>query len=362
MIYDYLIVGAGFSGATYARMATNRGKSVLIIDKRDHIGGNSYDFINKEGLFVQKYGPHIFHTSSKIVWDFLSRYSKWNDYEHRVLVNLGNKEVYLPINIETMEKLYDRQFTPENMKEFLNSKKINIKNIENSRDVVLSQVGKELYNYFFKNYTKKQWGVYPEELDASVLQRIPVRFNRDTRYFEDKYQGIPIDGFTELFEKLLDNKNITVKLNTDYKDIIKEINFKKMIFTGPIDSFFDFKYGKLPYRSIDFEFKELNEEFFQSNSVINYPNDYDYTRITEFKHFYFQKNKQTIICYEYPKSDGDPFYPIPRQENRNLYLKYKRLADNLDNVFFTGRLAEYKYINMDKAVENALNLFHKLES
>lgn len=361
MEYDYLIVGAGFSGAVFAREAANAGKSVLIIDKRDHIGGNSFDFINDDGLWVQKYGPHIFHTRSAIVWDYLSTYTQWNSYEHQVLVNLGNIEVSFPITIKTLEQLYNREFTAESMKTFLDEKKISINNIKNSEDVVLSQVGVELYDLFIKNYTKKQWGVYPDKLDKTVLNRIPVRFSRDTRYFKDPYQGIPKDGFATLFKNLLNHKNTTIRLNTELKNIENTIKFKKMVYTGAIDSFFDYKFGKLPYRSLDFKFESLNKEYFQSVAVVNYPNYNDYTRITEFKHLYLQKNKKTIICYEYPKSNGDPFYPIPRDENKNIYLKYKEISEKLKNVYFIGRLAEYIYINMDKAVGNALDLFTKIE-
>jgi len=361
MVYDYLIVGAGFSGAVFARMAADYGKTVLLLDKRNHIAGNSYDFINDDGIMIQKYGPHIFHTKIKRVWNFLSKYTKWNNYTHKVLVHLGDKEVYLPINLETMEKVYNRKFTPEKMKEFLSEKRINIDTIRNSKDVILSQVGEDLYELFFENYTKKQWGVYPDELEPSVLERIPVRFNRDIRYFEDSYQGIPRGGFTKLFKNLLDNDNIKIMLNTDYRDIGEEIKYKKIIYTGQIDSFFNYKFGKLSYRSLDFKFKTVNREYFQSEAVVNYPNKNDYTRITEFKYFYFQKSKKTTVCYEYPKEYGEPYYPIPMKENNELYLKYANESDKLKNIYFLGRLGQYRYINMDIAVENALMLFDKIE-
>jgi UDP-galactopyranose mutase len=360
MVYDYLIVGAGFSGSVFARKAAELNKSVLLVDKKNHVGGNAFDYINKDGLFVQKYGPHIFHTNSKEVWNFLSKYTEWNNYVHRVLIDLGDKKVYLPINIDTMERLYDRNFSSEEMRDFLTRKKIDIKTIKNSKDVILSQVGEELYKLFFENYTKKQWGIYPDELESSVLKRIPVRFNRDTRYFEDKYQGIPKMGFNVLFDRLLFDENITVELNTDYQGIINSVKYKKMIYTGPIDSFFGYKYGKLPYRSLNFDIKLLDTEYFQSEAVVNYPNHNDYTRITEFKYFYKQKNKKTIICHEYAKASGEPFYPIPKQENNTLYMRYKKLAEGLENVHFLGRLAEYKYINMDKATENAFKLSNTL--
>ncbi len=361
MTFDYLIVGAGYSGAVFARMAAEANRTVMLIDRRDHIAGNAYDFINQHGLIVQKYGPHIFHTKIKRAWEFLSRFTEWNDYVHRVLINLGDKKVYLPINLDTMEKLYDRSFTAEEMEAFLAEKRIKCDEILNSRDVVLSQVGEELYDLFFKNYTKKQWGVYPDQLNPLVLRRIPLRFNRDTRYFEDPYQGIPRDGFTAMFSKIIDHPNITCRLNTEFRSIEDKLSYQKLIYTGPVDAFFDYKFGKLPYRSLDFEFKTLDEERFQEEAVVNYPNHHDYTRITEFKQFYFQENSKTTICYEFPKGEGDPFYPVPRKENQELYQKYKQLADNLDNVYFLGRLAEYKYINMDLAVDKALSLVEKLE-
>lgn len=357
MKVDFLIVGAGLAGSTLAeRLAQGLGKSVLLVEQRNHVGGNTYDYYNEDGILVQKYGPHIFHTNSEKVWDYLRHFTDWNGYVHRVLAHVEGKEVYLPINLETMELLYGRTFTPDVLKEYFEEKRLKITEVRNSRDVVLSQVGEEIYELFFKNYTKKQWGVFPEELDAQVTNRLPVRFNRDTRYFSDKYQGIPKYGFTRMFDRMLSHKNIHILLNTDYKDVVGEVNFERLIFTGPIDYFFDYMHGNLPYRGLDFRFETLDREVFQNAAVVNYPNEHDYTRITEFKHFYLQKHHKTTICYEYPKSGGDPYYPIPMPECREMYLKYKREADKLGNVSFLGRLAEYRYINMDQVVEEALNL------
>jgi UDP-galactopyranose mutase len=361
MRVDCLIVGAGFAGATIAeRIASQLNKKVLIVEKRNHIGGNAYDYFNDDGILIQKYGPHIFHTKLRKVWKYLSQFTEWNKYVHRVIACVNGKEVYLPINLDTMERLYERRFTPKLLEKYFQEKRIKIDRINNSRDVVVSRVGEELYELFFKNYTKKQWGVYPEELDAQVTKRLPVRFNRDTRYFADTYQGIPKYGYTKMFSKMLHNKNIHILLKTDYKEIINLVKFDKLIFTGPIDYFFDCKYGKLPYRSLDFKFKTLNKEKYQNAAVVNYPNDHKYTRITEFKHFYFQKHEKTIICYEYPKEGGAPYYPIPKLECQEIYKKYKRETLKLRNVFFIGRLAKYEYLNMDQVVDEALDLLENI--
>ncbi len=361
MNIDFLIVGAGFAGCTLAeRIATKIHKKVLLVEQRNHIGGNSYDYYNSDGILVQKYGPHIFHTNSSDVWNYLCQFTEWNGYVHRVIAKVNKKEVYLPINLDTVERLYDRQFTPEKLKDFFEQCRIKLTEIKNSRDVVVSQIGEELYELFFKNYTKKQWGVYPEELDAQVTKRLPVRFSRDTRYFTDIYQGIPKYGYTRMFDKMLDNKNISLLLNTDYKEIVDSINFKKLIFTGPIDHYFDYRYGELPYRSLDFKFETLDTERYQNAAVINYPNEYDYTRVTEFKHFYFQKHGKTTICYEYPKAKGDPYYPIPKQQYLEIYEEYKKETKKMTDIYFVGRLAEYKYYNMDQVVASALRLFQEV--
>jgi len=361
MKFDFMIVGSGFAGCTLAeRLATQLNKEVLLIEKRNHIGGNAYDYYNEDGILVQKYGPHIFHTNFKNAWMYLSRFTEWNNYIHRVLAKVKGKEVYLPINIETVERLYDRKFTSKELEEFFEERKIKVDRIKNARDVIVSQVGEELYDLFFKNYTKKQWGVYPDKLDPQVTSRLPVRFNRDTRYFSDKYQGIPKHGYAKMFEKMLANRNIHILLNTDYKEIMNSVKFNKLIFTGPIDYFFDYMHGKLPYRSLDFRFKTLNRAKYQNAAVVNYPNDYAYTRITEFKHFYFQKHDRTTICYEFPKAKGDPYYPIPKPEYHEIYLRYKKEAEKLKNVYFVGRLAEYRYLNMDQVVDQALELFKRI--
>jgi len=361
--FKYVIIGAGLAGCTLAeRIATQLHQRVLIIERRNHVGGNTYDYFNDDGIRIQKYGPHIFHTNSEDVWRYLANFTEWNDYVHRVIAIVNGKEFFLPINLETMEKLYDTRFTPEELTRFFERRRIPLPAIRNSRDVILSQVGEELYDLFFKNYTKKQWGVYPEELDPQVMSRLPVRVNRDTRYFSDTYQGIPTHGFNRMFDKMLSSTNIHVLLNTDYKDVLPLFNYDRLIYTGPIDSFFDYQFGRLPYRSLDFRFETLRTARFQNAAVVNYPNDFDYTRITEFKHLYLQEHPQTTICYEYPKAEGDPYYPIPNPHCRAIYEKYASEADRLEAVYFIGRLAEYKYLNMDQVVHKALLLFNKLKT
>jgi UDP-galactopyranose mutase len=358
MPYDYLIVGAGCAGCVLAeRLANGLRRKVLLVDRRHHIGGNAYDFYNDDGILVQRYGPHIFHTKMKEVWDYLCRFTEWNGYVHHVLAKVKDKEVFLPINLDTMERLYGRRFTPDQLREYLDQRRVHVERVRNARDVVVSQVGQELYELFFRNYTRKQWGLDPEQLDPEVTSRLPVRFDRDTRYFADPYQGIPTQGFTAMFDRMLDSPNITVRLDTDYRAAAASERFRKLIYTGPIDEFFGWTHGKLPYRSLVFKFETLDVERFQNAGVVNYPNDQDYTRITEFKHLYRQTHPRTTICYEYSAAEGAPYYPIPTRANRDLYREYEAQADKLDGVHFVGRLAQYEYLNMDQVVKRALDLF-----
>ncbi|MGE5342686.1 MAG: UDP-galactopyranose mutase [Candidatus Omnitrophota bacterium] len=362
--YHYLIVGAGFAGCTLAeRLAGQLNRRVLLIDKRGHIGGNCFDSDNDQGIRIQNYGPHIFHTNIQRVWDYLNQFTTFNHYIHRVLTHVKTGlDVYFPINLETMEQVTGRTFTPETLAAYFDETRIKIDeaDIRNSRDVVLSQVGEEVYELFVRHYTRKQWGVYPEELDPQVLRRIPVRFNRDTRYFDDPWQGIPTHGFSHLFETMTRHPNIDIRLGTSYSEIVSDISFDTLIYTGPIDEYFDYVYGRLPYRTMDFKFETLDAEKFQDAAVVNYPNDHAYIRITEYKHFYFQNHPQTTISYEFPAENGEPYYPVPREENARLYEQYKAAAEKLKNVYFVGRLAEYKYLNMDQTVNNALALVETL--
>ncbi|HSL46796.1 MAG TPA: UDP-galactopyranose mutase [Anaerolineales bacterium] len=360
--FDYLIVGAGFAGSVLAeRLAAGSGKKVLIIDRRPHIGGNAYDYHNAEGILVHKYGPHIFHTNSYEVFEYLSRFTEWRPYEHRVLASVDGQLLPLPINLDTINRMYGLNLNAFELKDFFQKVAEPREKIVTSEDVVVSKVGREIYEKFFRNYTRKQWDLDPSELDASVTSRVPIRYNRDDRYFSDIYQVMPQQGYTRLFEQMLDHPNIKIMLNTDYQEIVNMISYRELIFTGPVDEYFDFIYGKLPYRSLQFQLQTLNEEQHQPVAVINYPNEYPYTRVTEFKHLTGQSHSKTTLVYEYPTKDGDPYYPIPRPENAQLYARYQALAAQKRGVYFAGRLATYKYYNMDQVVAQALTLYSKIE-
>src|SRR5437588_178304 len=362
-MFDYLIVGAGFAGSVLAeRLARGSNKKVLICDKRPHIGGNAYDHYNDHGILVHKYGPHIFHTNSREVFEYLSRFTDWRPYQHRVRASVDGQMVPIPINLDTINALYGLNLTSFEMEDFLKKVAEPCEQIRTSEDVVVSTVGRELYEKFFKNYTRKQWGLDPSELDASVTSRIPTRTNRDDRYFTDSYQAMPLHGYTHMFENMLDHPNIKILLNCDYREIEKEIPYREMIYTGPVDTFFGYCYGKLPYRSLEFKHETHNMPKFQEAPVINYPNEHLYTRVTEFKYLTGQEHEKTSIVYEFPKSEGDAYYPVPRKENAEIYARYKALADKTPEVHFVGRLATYKYYNMDQIVAQALTAYAKMTS
>ena len=359
--FDYLIVGAGFAGSVLAeRLAAGSGKSVLLCDRRDHIGGNAYDHPNSAGILVHKYGPHIFHTNSRDIFEYLSRFTAWRAYEHRVLAYVEGKLLPIPINLDTINRLYGLKLTENEVEQFLAARAISCASPRTSEQVVLSRVGRDLYEKFFRNYTRKQWGIDPSQLDAQVAARIPVRTNRDDRYFTDSFQFMPKHGFTRLFENMLDHENITLALGADYRELQKDVSFENLIYTGPIDEFFEYRYGKLPYRSLRFEHETLNKEWHQPVAVVNYPNDFDYTRVTEFKHLTGQNNPRTSIVYEFPQSSGDPYYPVPQPTNAAIYAKYRALAEQQQNVHFVGRLATYRYYNMDQVIGQALTTYRKL--
>jgi UDP-galactopyranose mutase len=360
-MFDYMIVGAGFAGSVLAeRLASVANKKVLLVEQRDHIGGNAYDYYNHEGILVHKYGPHIFHTNSKRVFDYLSKFTHWRPYEHRVLASVDGQLVPLPINLTTINTLYGLQLSSSQLEEFYDARAEKLEKIRTSEDVVISKVGRELYEKFFKGYTHKQWNLDPRQLDASVIARVPIRTNKDDRYFTDTFQAMPLHGFTEMFSKMLNHPNIKVMLNTDYKEIMNVIPCHRVIYTGPIDYFFDYCYGKLPYRSIDFKFESVDKEVHQQTGTINFPNEHPYTRVTEFKYLTGQVHPKTSLVYEYPTDEGDPYYPIPRPENKDLYEKYQSLTEGMTNTFFTGRLATYKYYNMDQVIAQSLTLFDRL--
>ncbi|MGF1937168.1 MAG: UDP-galactopyranose mutase [Nostoc sp. ChiQUE02] len=359
-VFDYLVVGAGFSGSVIAERLATQGKKVLVVDKRNHIGGNAYDHYDDHGVLVHKYGPHIFHTNSREVFEYLSRFTKWRSYEHRVLASVDGQLVPIPINLDTINKLYGMNLNSFEVEEFYKSLAEPMEYIRTSEDVVVSKVGRELYEKFFRNYTRKQWGLDPSELDKSVIARIPTRTNRDDRYFTDTYQAMPLHGFTRMFENMLNHPNIKVMLNTDYQEIQKAIPCREMIYSGPVDEYFDYRYGKLPYRSLDFKHETHNTAVFQKAPVINYPNEQLYTRVTEFKYLTGQEHSKTSIVYEFPKAEGDPYYPVPRPENQEIYKKYKVLADETPGIYFVGRLATYKYYNMDQCVAQALSVYKQI--
>lgn len=359
--YDYLVVGAGFAGAVLAeRLANVMGKRVLVVDKRDHIAGNTFDYFDDAGILVHKYGPHIFHTNSTDVVQYLSRFTQWRDYEHRVLAQVDGKLLPIPINLDTINGLYGLELDAAGMQAFLAKRAETRQVIRTSEDICVSRVGRELYEKFFRNYTRKQWGLDPSELDASVAGRIPVRFDHDNRYFTDTFQAMPSMGYTQLFEKMLDSPNITVRTSTNYADVVDDYPGIRTIFTGPVDEFFDYRFGPLPYRSLEFRHQTFDREWYQPVSVVNYPNEHLYTRVTEFKYLTGQTAPKTSVVFEYPKAEGDPYYPIPRPENALLYAKYKALADKQTDVHFVGRLATYKYYNMDQVVAQALVTFRKI--
>lgn len=360
MKFNYVVVGAGIAGLTIAeRIANVLDEKVLVIEKRNHIGGNVYDSYNEDGILIHNYGPHIFHTNDEDVYGYLSKFTKWKDFWHRVLSYVDGNLVPIPISAETINKLYNLNLSCDEVEGFLNKKAVKVDNTTSSKDVAISKVGTDIYEKMFKNYTIKQWGVDPSELDTSVISRIPVRLNRDTRYFADKYQGMPKDGYTKLCENMVRNNNIKILLNTDYKEIINYIQYEKLIYTGPTDYFYDYKYGKLAYRSINFQFETLDTQSFQESPVVNYPNDYDYTRITEFKKLTGQQNDKTTILKEYPSGEGEPYYPFPTKEHKEHFAKYKKDMEAEEKVIFLGRLAQYRYYNMDAVVRSALDIFEE---
>jgi UDP-galactopyranose mutase len=363
----YLIVGSGLSGSVIGeRIANILNNKVTIIEKRNHIGGNCYDYIDEEtGILMNKYGAHLFHTNHEQVWDYINKFDTWIRWEHKVLTSVDNKFVPMPVNITTINELCGEHLQNEkDVNLWLEKNQVKYDVISNSEEMAKSRIGNVLYDKLVKDYTYKQWNKYPNELDKSVLERIPIRNSFDTRYFNDKYQALPANGYTKFFEKLLDHPNIEVKLNTDYFEFIKSNNdYDIIIFTGPIDSYFP-GLEKLEYRSIDFDIKVIkNMNYYQPNSVVNYPSiDIPYTRIVEYKHFLNQKSNDTIIVTEKTNDIGEPYYPVPNKKNLELYDKYKKLAVNEEskNVFFVGRLANYKYFNMDEAILNSLNFFNNI--
>jgi UDP-galactopyranose mutase len=364
--YDYLIVGAGFAGSVISeRLASQHGARVLLIDRRPHVGGNAYDEPNEAGILYHKYGPHIFHTNSEQVVEYLSQFTEWRPYEHRVRAFVRRQLVPIPINRTTLNKLFGLDLqTDEEAEAYLATRAEPVDEIRTSEDVVINAVGQELYELFFRGYTRKQWGLDPSQLDKQVTSRIPTRTNTDDRYFTDTFQAMPLHGYTAMFERMLDHPLIERMLGTDFRDLKEEAHeiAAHIIYTGPVDEYFDFRFGKLPYRSLRFDHRTLDKKWHQPIAVVNYPDEQvPYTRVSEYKHLTGQEHPRTTITFEYPSAEGDPYYPIPRAENQALYKRYEALADATPNVTFVGRLATYRYYNMDQIVGQALATFRRID-
>ncbi len=363
--YDVVVVGAGFAGSVMAeQFASQEHKRVLIIDRRPHVGGNAYDELDAAGVLIHRYGPHIFHTNAAEVVAYLSAFTEWRPYEHRVLASVRDQLVPIPINRTTINSLFGLQLsTDDEVAAFLAARAEPVARHRSSEDVVVGVVGRELYELFFRGYTRKQWGLDPSQLDASVTARVPTRTNDDDRYFTDRFQAMPAQGYTTMFTRILDHPLIEVRTGTDFEDIRHDLDYETLVYTGPVDGYFGHRFGRLPYRSLRFEFETLPRPSYQRTGTINYPDEaaVPFTRITEFKHLTGQQHDATTIVREYPQASGDPYYPIPRPENAALYARYRELADATPDVHFVGRLATYKYYNMDQVVAQALTTFRRIK-
>ncbi|TKS52894.1 UDP-galactopyranose mutase [Luteimonas yindakuii] len=359
---DVLVVGAGFSGAVVARQLAERGLQVLVVDRRDHIGGNAHDRTDAHGVLVHPYGPHIFHTNSARIFEYLSQFTAWRPYEHRVLASVDGRLVPLPINIDTVNRLYGMSLDETTIQDFFDGVREPRDPIRTSEDVVVNAVGRDLYEKFFRGYTRKQWGLDPSELAASVAARIPTRTNHDDRYFTDTYQAMPVDGYTRMFERILDHAHIRVETGVDFFAERERLKARHLVYTGPVDAYYQHRFGALPYRSLRFEHEHLADtQRYQDVGTVNYPNDHAYTRITEFKHITGQEHAGTSVVREYPQAEGEPYYPVPRPENEQLFKRYEAFALEEPGVTFVGRLAQYRYYNMDQCVGAALKAAEYVE-
>ncbi len=369
-MFDWLIVGAGFAGSVLAeRLATQRGDKVLVIDKRPHIAGNAYDHLDEAGVLIHRYGPHIFHTNSEAVFGHLSKFTAWRNYEHRVLAQVISPttgqpvQVPMPINLDTINTLYGLSLTEAEVEGWMAARAETPDQIRTSEDVVVAKVGRELYELFFRGYTRKQWALDPGELDKSVTARVPTRTNTDDRYFTDRFQAMPRDGYTAMFARMLDQPGITVRTGMDFAEARKRFSFRRIIWTGPVDEYFGFRYGKLPYRSLNFRHETLDREWALPTGTVNHPaEETPFTRVSEYKWITGQQHPKTSVTYEFPSAEGDPYYPIPRPENAALYKRYEALADAERDTWFVGRLATYRYYNMDQVVGQALATFARIQT
>lgn len=349
------MIGAGFAGSVVARELADNDVCVRIVDAREHIGGNAFDEIDLHGLKVHRYGPHIFHTNSERIFSWLTRFTAWRPYEHRVLSEVDGIRYPFPINRTTLNRLYGLDLDEAGAEAYLDKLRELRDPVQSSEDLVISTVGRDLYEKFFLNYTRKQWGLEPSQLSAGVAARIPVRHNDDDRYFTDRFQAMPLDGYTAMFRRMLDHPGITVELGTHLDPRQDRYGFDHVVYTGPIDAYFDHCFGRLPYRSLRFEHEHLpGVTQFQATGSVNFPNEHAYTRITEFKHLTGQQHSGTSIMREYPQEGGDPYYPIPQPASAALFRRYAQLAEDEADTTFVGRLAQYRYYNMDQVVAAAL--------
>jgi UDP-galactopyranose mutase len=367
--YDWLVVGAGFAGSVLAeRLAAQRGDRVLVIDRREHIAGNAYDHLDEAGVLIHRYGPHIFHTNSEAVFAHLSRFTEWRPYEHRVLAEVVSPttgqtvQVPMPINLDTINQLYGLNLSEDELEGWFAARAEQVDQVRTSEDVVVGKVGRELYEMFFRGYTRKQWALDPSELDKSVTARVPTRTNRDDRYFTDKFQAMPLHGYTAMFTRMLDHPNITVCTGMEFAEARRRFNFRRVIWTGPVDEYFGYRHGRLPYRSLRFRHETLDQEWALPTGTVNHPAEATpFTRVSEYKYLTGQSHPKTSVTYEFPAAEGDPYYPIPRPENQALYKQYEALADAERETWFVGRLATYRYYNMDQVVGQALSTFERIQ-
>ena len=369
MIFDYLVVGAGFAGAVLAeRLASQMDKKVLVVDRRNHIGGNCYDYYDDHGILVHKYGPHIFYTSSNEVWSYLSQFTEWHPYQHRVLALVDGQKIPVPFNLNSLYQVFPQQqaarIEERLVASFGRGKKIHIVDFLQVEDELLQELASFVYEKIYYNYSRKLWGVDPQQLDPRVMGRVPFCIDRDNRYHADTYQGMPLQGYHRLFEKMLSHPNISLLLEKDYKEILGETHFKKMVYTGPLDYFFDYQFGPLPYKSLRWEWQTQQKEFYQEVAVVNYPNDYDYLRITEFKHLHGYTGSETTISLEYPchyePGVNDPIYPLLIDESLARHRQYQEVTEKFKAVYFLGRLPQYDHANMSQVIMKALATFAEI--